>query len=432
MNSDTVHKKHKDLLFPCVTSYYEKPPVLVSGSGCILKDLEGKEYIDFFGGVLTVSLGHAHKAVNTAVKEQVDKLIHTSTLYPNLPIVELAEALTSIVPGGLKKCYFTSSGTEADETAVMLAQVYTGRMEFIALRHAYSGRSMLGQTLTAHSTWRAMPSQIASVKHAIAPYCYRCAFGLKYPDCGLKCAKDIEELIQTTTVGKIAGFLAEPIMGVGGFVVPPKDYFKVAVDIIKKYGGVFVADEVQTGFGRTGTKMFGIEHFGVNPDIMTMAKGIANGFPLGATVTRDDIAECIKVLTFSTFGGNPVSSTAAVATIKTIVNENICAHVEEVGRILRERLEAVKKRYPKAVGDVRGMGLMQAIEFVTDETKGDRTPNPKITKAFIEEARKRGLLAGKGGLYGNVVRLSPPMTISKTEITEASNIIEDSIKNISA
>jgi 4-aminobutyrate aminotransferase-like enzyme len=432
MDSDSVYKKHKDFLFPCVTSYYEKPPVLVSGNGCMLKDLEGKEYIDFFGGVLTVSLGHAHKAVNAAVKEQIDKLIHTSTLYPNLPIVKLAETLADIVPGGLKKCYFTASGTEADETAVMLAQVYTGRLEIIALRHAYSGRSMLGQTLTAHSTWRAMPSQIASVKHAIAPYCYRCAFGLKYPDCGLKCAKDIEELIQTTTVGKIAGFLAEPIMGVGGFVVPPKDYFKVAVDIIKKYGGVFIADEVQTGFGRTGTKMFGIEHFGVNPDIMTMAKGIANGFPLGATVTRDDIAECIKVLTFSTFGGNPISSVAAITTIKTIVNENICAHVEEVGRILRERLEVVKKRYPKVVGDVRGMGLMQAIEFVVDETKGDRTPNPKITKAFIEEARKRGLLAGKGGLYGNVVRLSPPMTISKTEITEAASMIEDAIKNISA
>lgn len=428
MDSESTYKKHKEYLFPCVASYYEKPPVLVEGKGCSLKDIEGNEYIDFFGGVLTVSLGHAHPGVNAAVKAQLDKISHVSTIYPTFPIVEFAELLASITPGNLKKSFFSASGTEADETAVMLAQTYTGRTEFIALRHGYSGRSLLAQALTAHSTWRAIPSQVAAVKHAIAPYCYRCAMGLKYPGCGLKCATDIEEMIQTTTLGKIAGFLAEPIMGVGGFVVPPKDYFKVAVEIVRRYGGIFISDEVQTGFGRTGGKMFGIEQFDVIPDIMTMAKGIANGLPLGATITTDDIAGSINATSFATFGGNPISCTAAIVTIKTIVEEKICSYVDEIGAILKGKLEGIKASYPKIVGDVRGMGLMQAIELVVDETSGDRTPNPQATKALIEETRKRGLLVGKGGLYGNVIRLAPPMTISKREVEDAAEIIDASLK----
>src|SRR5213593_3235290 len=279
-----IRAKHKKFLFPAVTNYYEEPIVLAEGKGLELRDLDGREHLDFFGGILTVSVGHANDTVNAAVKAQIDRLGHVSTLYPTVPIVELAEKLASIAPGQLKKCFFTASGTEADETAVMMAQVYTGRTEIVALRHGYSGRSMLAQSLTAHASWRAVPTQIAAIKHAVSPYCYRCPLGLAYPDCGIKCAQDLEELIQTTTTGKIAGFLAEPIQGVGGFITPPPEYFRIAVDIVRKHGGVFICDEVQTGFGRTGTHMFGIQHWGVEPDIMTLAKGVANGMPLGVCI----------------------------------------------------------------------------------------------------------------------------------------------------
>lgn len=259
LTSSEVRKKHKEFLFPAVSNYYEESVVLAEGKGMRLRDLDGKEYLDFFGGILTVSVGHANEDVNAAVKAQIDRLGHVSTLYPTIPIVELAEKLASISPGELKKCYFTASGTEADETGVMMAQVYTGRSEIIALRHGYSGRSMLAQSLTAHAPWRALPSKIADVKHALSPYCYRCPLGLTYPSCEVKCAQDIEELIRTTTTGQIAGFLAEPIQGVGGFITPPKEYFPIVADIVRRYGGVFISDEVQTAWGRTGGKWFGIE-----------------------------------------------------------------------------------------------------------------------------------------------------------------------------
>src|SRR5262249_53881552 len=292
--SADVRAKHKKFLFPSVTNYYEESVVLESGKGSRLKDLDGRSYLDFFGGILTVSLGQAHERVNAALHAQIDRLGHVSTLYPTLGIVELAEKLVNLAPGKLEKAFFTSSGTEADETAVNIAQVFTGRQELIALRHGYSGRSLLAQSLTAHSRYRAVPTQVAAIKHAHAPYCYRCPFGATPDNCGLKCAQDIEELIQTTTTGQIAGLLAEPIMGVGGFIDAPDGYFKAAVEIIKKYGGVFICDEVQTGFGRTGKHMWGIQHHGVEPDIMTMAKGIANGLPIAGTLATAAIADSFK------------------------------------------------------------------------------------------------------------------------------------------
>ncbi|MCX5799974.1 MAG: aspartate aminotransferase family protein [Candidatus Eisenbacteria bacterium] len=422
-SAQNIHEKQKQFLFPSVITYYKDPLVLVEGKGRHVTDVEGTEYLDFFGGILTVSIGHAHPRVSAAAKEQIDKLVHTSTLYQTIPAVELAETIAAITPGELKKSFFTASGTEADETAVMLAQVYTGRQEIVALRHGYSGRSMLAQALTAHAPWRVLPTQVGAIKHAVSPYCYRCAFGLNYPSCDMKCARDIEELIRTTTVGQIAGFLAEPIQGVGGFVTPPKEYFKIAVEIVRRYGGVFICDEVQTGFGRTGGKMFGIEHYGVLPEIMTMAKGVANGFPLGVTTAIPAVADSLKGLTISTFGGNPVSCAAANATLAVIREEKLAAHVEQVGAVLRSGLVRLKDKHPRVIGDVRGMGLMQAIELVEDESKKDRTPNTKATLELFEETKKRGLLIGKGGLYGNAIRISPPMTVSKEEVEEAIEIL---------
>ena len=272
MKSAEVVRKHKEYLLPAVANYYQDPIVLESGDGLRVTDIEGRSFLDFFGGILTISIGHCDPRVTEPLKAQIDRLGHVSSVYPTLPTVELAERIANITPGRLKKSIFTASGTSADETAVVLAQIYTGAQEIIALRHGYSGRGVMAQALTGHASWRAVQSPIGGIKHALSPYCYRCPLGLKYPDCGIKCASDIEELIQTTTSGEIAGFIAEPIQGVGGFITPPPEYFEIAVEIVRRYGGVFICDEVQTGFGRTGGKMFGIEHYGVEPEIMTMAR----------------------------------------------------------------------------------------------------------------------------------------------------------------
>lgn len=421
-----VKQRHDAVMFPCTANYYAEAVALESGQGTRVTDFDGTEFLDFFGGILTISVGHCNEAVNAKVKAQVDRLGHVSTVYPTLPMVELAEKLVSITPGGLDKVFFTTSGTEADETAVALAQMHTGSTELIALRHGYSGRSLLAQSLTAHSGFRGVQTQIAGIKHALAPYCYRCPFAQKPESCSLECAKDVEEVIQTTTTGKIAGLLAEPVLGVGGFIDPPKDYFKLVKDIVHKYGGVLIADEVQTGFGRTGGKWFGIEHYDVEPDMMTMAKGIANGMPISACVASADIAAAWTKGSISTFGGNPVSSVAALGVIEEIEDRDLLANCEARGAELREGLEGLQRQFPDVIGDVRGLGLMLGVELVVDEKGGDRTPNPQALGRLFEEAKKRNLLIGKGGLFGNVARIAPPLIVSSGEIKDAVSILEQS------
>jgi alanine-glyoxylate transaminase / (R)-3-amino-2-methylpropionate-pyruvate transaminase len=431
MDSKSIRAKHKQYLLPAVANYYEEPVVALEGKGSRLTDLDGKSYLDFFGGILTVSLGHAHERVNAAVIAQLQRLSHVSTLYPTLPMVELAEKLVSVAPGQLGKAFFTASGTEADETAVMLAQVHTGNQELVALRHGYSGRSMLALSLVGHSNYRAVPSQVAAVKHAAAPYCYRCPFRLEPKSCGTACARDIEELIRTTTTGRIAGMLVEPIQGVGGFITPPKDYLSIAADIVRKYGGVMIIDEVQTGFGRTG-KMWGSQQYDVEPDIMTMAKGIANGLPLAATLCTPAIADSFKASTISTFGGNPLSCAAASAVLDEIQEKDLVENAARRGAELREGLVRLQRKHPKTIGDVRGMGLMQALELVVDETIRDRTPNARATLQLFEETKKRGLLIGKGGLHGNTIRVAPPLNITAGEIDEGLKVLEESFAAMGA
>jgi 4-aminobutyrate aminotransferase len=424
LSSEDIHAKHKEYLFPSVANYYKEPLAIDHADGMYVYDPEGNKYLDFFGGILTVSVGHCNPKVTSKINEQVNKLQHTSTLYPNEKIVALAEKLAEITPGKLKKSFFTSSGTEADETAVFLSKHFTGNQEIIALRHSYSGRSLLAMSMTGHAPWRHGGTHLPGIKHAVSPYCYRCPFSLEYPSCELKCAQDIEELIMTTTSGNIAGFIAEPIQGVGGFITPPKEYFQVAVPIVKKYGGVFICDEVQTGFGRTGKRMFGIEHWEVEPDIMTMAKGIANGTPLGATIARTEIADSFTGLTISTFGGNPVSMAAALATIEVMEEENLAENAYEVGQHLRAGLEDLQKKY-SSIGDVRGKGLMQACEFV----KENKVPDAAIIGKLFEEMKKQGVLIGKGGLYGNVIRISPPLTVTKSEVDDFIKAMDKAMEN---
>jgi len=420
-----VAAKCKEYLFPSAATYYDEPVALESGTGMRVRDYDGRTYLDFFGGILTVSVGHANSEVNARVRGQMDRLGHVSTLYPTLPIGDLAEKLVQLAPLGLGKAFFCTSGTEANETAVTLAQTHTGEAEIVALRHGYSGRTIAAQALTGNSKYRPVTTQLAGVKHAHAPYCYRCPFGLRYPSCALKCAEDIEELIQTTTAGHVGAIIIEPILGVGGFITPPDGWLRLAVDVVRKYGGVFICDEVQTGFGRTG-KMWGIDHEGVEPDVMTMAKGIANGYPLGAVLAKAPIAASWKAGNISTFGGNPISCAAAAATIGVIESENLVHNAAAMGEILRQGLDALKAKH-SAIGDVRGRGLMQGIEIVRNEKEHDRTPDVEITLSVFEEAKKRGLLVGRGGLYGNVLRIAPPLIVGRRDVDDAHEILDASL-----
>ena len=427
--TQTILDKQKKYLWPNHVLYYTEPLPLSHGDGLYVWDVTDKRYLDFFGGILTTSVGHNRPEVVEAAAQQASKLIHSSTLYPNETHVNLAEKMAEITPGDLQVSYFTPSGTDADETAVLLARTVTGSQEIVALRHGYSGRSAMGMALTAHSPWRIGGTQVLGIKHALNPYCYRCPLKLTYPTCDVACAQDVEDVIRTTTSGHIAAFLAEPIQGVGGFITPPPEYFKIVHEIIKQYGGLFISDEVQTGFGRTGDKWFGIEHWGVEPDIMTMAKGIANGFPLANTITTSEIAEGMvgKGLTISTFGGNPVSLAASLATLDVMEKEAHPQHVAEIGGLLRAGLETLGEKYP-VIGDVRGMGLMQGIEMVTD--RESKEPATKAINHLFEETRQMGLLIGKGGLYGNVVRITPPLTATRQHVEEALDILDHAFARV--
>lgn len=425
---DILDKQQK-YLWPNHILYYTEPLPLDHGDGLYVWDVDGNRYLDFFGGILTVSVGHNNPTVTERVREQVGKLVHSSTLYPNENHVNLAEKMAHIAPGDLQVSYFTNSGTEADETAVMLAKAYTGYQEVIALRHGYSGRSAMGMSLTGQASWRIGGTHIMGIKHALNPYCYRCPLKLTYPACDVACAQDVEDLIQTTTSGRIAAFIAEPIQGVGGFITPPPEYFKIVTEIIHHYGGLFIDDEVQTGFGRTGDKWFGIEHWDVTPDIMTMAKGIANGFPMGNTMTTSEIAQSMVGLgaTISTFGGNPVSTAASLATLEVIEQEANPQHVTRMGNLLRTGLERIWEKYP-VIGDVRGKGLMQGLELVKD--RQSKEPAPEAVTHLFEATRARNLLIGKGGLYGNVIRVSPPLTAQQAHIEAALDIIDHALAEV--
>src|SRR5271169_558593 len=335
MTKEEIILANREFLFPAVFHYFQEPLVIARAKDQYVWDADGNQYLDFFGGIVTVSVGHCNEQVNAKVHKQLDTLQHVSTVFANEPQAALAKKIASITPGGkLTKSFFTNSGTEANETAILAARCYTGNTEIVALRHSYHGRSSAAMTLTGQGAWRLGPTQ-AGVVHALNAYCYRCPLGLTYPSCEVKCAQDMEQVIRTTTSGRIAGFIAEPIQGVAGFVTPPKEYFPIVADIVKQHGGVFISDEVQTGWGRTGGKWFGIEQWGVQPDIITSAKGLANGAPIGLTVARPEIADSMKGATISTFGGNPISTTAAKAVLDFIEDHKLMINAAETGAYLR-------------------------------------------------------------------------------------------------
>lgn len=429
LGRDRIVQRHRDALFPWVKPYYERPLVLTKGKGSRVRDIEGREYLDLFAGILTTSLGHCHPEVQQRVTEQMGELGHTSTLYVTEPQVRVAERLAELSPGPLDRACFTNSGTEAVEAAITAACLYTGRSEVVALRHSYSGRSLLGTGLTGHAAWRPLEARMPGIVHARSPYTYRSPLG---PDASDEeqtefFIQDLVEVIETTTSGRPAALFAESVQGVGGYVVPPLGYLGRAAEVIRSCGGLYIADEVQAGLGRTGRHWFGVEHWHVEPDIMVLAKGIANGFPVGATLARAEIAEAWPGPSISTYGGNPVCMAAAEATLEVLERENAPGRAEVQGGQLQKGLEALGARYAW-VGEVRGMGLMRALELVEDP--GTREPSPRRARQVLEAARDEGVLVGLGGLHGQVIRVGPSLLISKEEIQEGLERLERAFERV--
>lgn len=426
-SAETIHGQ-REYLLPSMLHLYEEPLVLDRGEGVRAWDPEGHEYLDLFSGILTTSVGHCNPRVVEATHEQMKKLGHVSTLYATEMHVEAARKIADIAPGQLKRTFFTNSGTEAVETALMMACLATGRSEIIGLRVGYHGRSYMATSVTAHSGWRPLATPVAGIKHARSPNPYRCPFKQPCDDtCVDKFVDDLEEVIVTTTNGRPAAFIAETVMGVAGYVVPHEGYFEKAAEVIRHYGGLLVIDEVQAGFGRCGKHWFGIQHTGVEPDIMVMAKGIANGAPVGATVTTDEVAHAWKGKTISTFGGNPVSMAALCATQDELRDHDAPHNAEERGGQLRAALLDMQKRHPW-MGDIRGKGLMQAIEIVKDpETK---EPDLERTSRLLEATREEGVLIGLGGLHGTVIRIGPSLLITEDEMAEGIGKLERAIDRV--
>ena len=426
--SRDVLRRHREVIFPAVTPYYGEHPIVVErAKDQYLWDVEGRRYLDFFGGVLTVSLGHCNDEISAATVAQLERAQHTSTLYVNEVMVRLAEQVAAITPGRLQHSFFTSSGSEANEMALLAARMYTGHRDVITLRHAYAGRTASAMSLTGHGTWRLGGVFDGSIKHVRNPYAYRAPAGLDPERLLELCVQDLEETLATVTDGRIAAFMAEPVQGVGGFIVAPPDYFRRVLPLVREAGGVLIVDEVQTGWGRTGRHWCGIEHWGVEPDIMTFAKGMANGAPIGCTVATPEVAEAVKGLTFATFGGNPVTMATALATLEYIERHDLPAHAERMGAQLFERLRALQRQHAW-IGDVRGIGLMAGLELVADD--GRKTPAPERTNALLGAARERGLLIGKGGLYGNVIRLAPHLNVHPDDMAHGCDLLEQAAADV--
>ena len=424
----TVLAQRKQFLNPGLFLYYKQPIMLVEGSMQYVWDSTGKRYLDGLGGIVTVSVGHCHPHVVAAANKQNALMQHSTTIYLNPNIGAFAEKLASKMPGDLKVCYFVNSGSEANDLALMMARLATGNYDAIALRNAYHGGSPSSMGLTAHSSWKFNLPHSFGIHHAVAPYPYRGNFGYDDPNAGEKYAADVKQVIDYTTSGKVAAFIAESIQGVGGFVVFPDGYLKHAYAHVRAAGGVCIADEVQTGFGRTGTHYWGFETQGVIPDIVTMAKGIGNGAPLAAVVTTPAIAAVMaQKIHFNTFGGNPVVSAIGTAVLEVIEKENTQANCLELGRYLLAGLDKLKARH-SCIGDVRGMGLMLGIEFVKD--RGTKEPAKEICAQAVENARELGLLLGKGGLFGQTIRFAPPMNITKADADFLLAVLDEALANL--
>lgn len=412
-SAEEVLRLRREFLNPGIFLYYKRPLMIVEGKGQYVFDERGRRYVDALGGIVTISVGHCHPDVLAASRRQNELLQHSTTIYLHPNIAEYAQKLAAKMPGELKVCYFVNSGSEANDLALLMARAYTGNYDVIALRNSYHGGNAAGMGLTAHSTWKFNVPHSFGVHHAIAPDPYRGAWRRDDPHAGFNYAADVRNLIEHATSGQIAAFISESIQGVGGCVVFPDNYLKHAYEHARAAGGVCIADEVQTGFGRTGTNYWGFETQGVVPDIVTMAKGIANGAPLGAVVTTHKIASTIaQRLHFNTFGGNPVVCAQGAAVLDVIEREKLQTNALKIGTQLLAGFERLKAKH-NLIGDVRGKGLLLGIELVKDHAT--KEPATAESAQVLEACRDMGLLLGKGGLYGQTIRFSPPMCLHEQD-----------------
>ena len=427
-SAEEVLALRKEHVSPGIFHYYKKPVMIVEGKGQYLFDEKGRRYLDGFGGIVTVSVGHCHPEVVAAANLQNETIQHTTTIYLHPNIALYAQELAAKMPGDLKVCYFVNSGSEANDLAMLMARAYRGNYDVIALRNAYHGGSPSAMALTSHHTWKFNVPHSFGVQHARMPDTYRGPFGSDDPEAGKKYAADVEDLIRFGTSGNIAAFIAESIQGVGGTVVFPEGYLKHAYEHARAAGGLCIADEVQAGFGRTGTHFWGFETQGVIPDIVTMAKGIGNGCPLAAVVTTPEIARTLAArIHFNTFGGNPVSMAQGRAVLKVIEKEGLQANSLKIGGILSEGLHRLAAKH-SLIGQVRGLGLMLGVELVKDHAT--KKPARDECAEVFERCKDLGLLIGKGGLFGNVLRIKPAMSLTEDGAAFMLEVLDEAFSSV--
>jgi len=428
--NEELLKIRKNHFLPTAYLYHKEPIHLVKAQGCYVFDEKGKRYLDGIGGIVCISAGHNHPKIKKALLEMLteDQIQHTSLLYMSRPVADLTETLVEAAPKGLDRASFTNSGSEANELAFMAARQATGETMVVNLRHGYHGGTSAPLANCGHHTWRFRAQPTTSVTSAIEPNCYRCSFNQKPESCGMECAKNVETTIQTTTHGKIAAFIAEPVMGVGGFITPPKEYFSEVTKIVHKYGGKYISDEVQTGAGRGGKEFLMTKDLEIDADIITMAKGFGNGAAIGGVLMKTEIANSMAgKLYFNTFGGDAYQTMQAKVTMDIIEEEGLIENAHKMGALLMDGLKDLMKTH-QIIGDVRGRGLMVGMELVKDrKTKAYATEE---TALLMDLCKDRGILLGKGGLFGNVIRIAPPLSINKDEIQLMIKTIDESLRNL--
>ena len=424
--NDLLHNRYKAIMAPYLNPLYTSPVSIDRGQGSYVWDVEDNQYLDFFGGVLTTMIGHNNPAVTEAIQSQAAKVLHTSTLYLSEPMIEFAEEIgaASGIPDA--RVFFTTSGSEANDTALMLATSFRNSNEILAMRHSYHGRTFATQAVTSQSTWLSSRISGLSVNYVQGPYRLRSPFeNMTDEEFTKACVLDLQQILDTATTGNVACLIFEPIQGVGGFAIPPDGFFGEMNKVLSNYGTLLISDEVQTGWGRTGDHFWGYEAHGIIPDMITFAKGVGNGATLAGVIARAEIMENITALNFSTFGGNPLSCAAGLATFKELINQNMLQNASEMGSRLMQGLQPTVDKAPWL--KIRGRGLMVALEAVRTEHDNTFEPYPQRASELLEACKQNGLLLGKGGAFGNVIRITPMLNVTPDEIDEGINILNEAI-----